>query len=57
MFKNFVEFFGRKGISDLLKCLQKVDFDVDKQLTKWDMISKKEGIGYAGHDFKNSKYQ
>lgn len=46
IFKNFAEFFGRKGISDLLKRLQKVDFDVDKQLTKWDMISKKEGIGY-----------
>lgn len=45
-FKNFVEFFGRKGVSDLLVRLQKVDFAVDKQLTKWDTIAKKEGIGY-----------
>lgn len=46
VFKNFVDFFGRKGVSDLLARLQKVDFAVDKQLTKWDMLAKKEGIGY-----------
>lgn len=46
VFKNFVDFFGRKGISDLLARLQKVDFAVDKQLTKWDTLAKKEGIGY-----------
>lgn len=46
VFKNFVDFFGRKGILDLLTRLEKVDFAVDKQLTKWDAISKKEGIGY-----------
>ena len=46
IFKNFVDFFGRKGVSDLLVRLQKVDFAVDKQLTKWDTIAKKEGIGY-----------
>ena len=26
--------------------MHKVDFAVDKQLTKWDAIAKKEGIGY-----------
>ena len=46
VFKNFVDFFGRKGISNLLARLQKVDFAVDKQLTKWDTLAKKEGIGY-----------
>lgn len=46
VFKNFVDFFGRKGIIDLLTQLEKVDFAVDKQLAKWDVISKKEGIGY-----------
>lgn len=46
VFKNFVDFFGRKGVLDLLVRLQKVDFAVDKQLTKWDTIAKKEGIGY-----------
>lgn len=46
VFKNFVDFFGYKGVSDLLARLQKVDFAVDKQLTKWDTLAKKEGIGY-----------
>lgn len=46
VFKNFVDFFGRKGVSDLLVRLQKSDFAVDKQLAKWDTIAKKEGIGY-----------
>ena len=46
IFKNFTDFFGRKGIADLLACLQKVDFAVDKQLAKWDAISRREGIGY-----------
>lgn len=46
IFKNFVDFFGRKGVLDLLTRLEKVDFAVDKQLTKWDVLAKKEGIGY-----------
>lgn len=46
VFKNFVDFFGRKGVSDLLARLQNVDFAVDKQLTKWDMLAKREGVGY-----------
>lgn len=46
IFKNFASFFGRKGVSDLLVRLKNVDFAVDKQLTKWNMISQKEGIGY-----------
>ena len=46
IFRNFVSFFGRKGVSDLLYRLQTIDFAADKQLTKWDTIAKKEGIGY-----------
>lgn len=46
MFKNFIDFFGRKGVADLLIHLEKVDFAVDKQLAKWDAIAKKEGISY-----------
>ena len=30
----------------MLARLQKVDYAVDKQLTKWDTLAKKEGIGY-----------
>lgn len=44
VFKNFAYFFGRKGISDLLNHLLVTDFSVDKQLKKWDMLSKKYGI-------------
>lgn len=46
IFKNFADFFGRDGVSDLLKRLVISDFAVDKQLSKWDLTSKKEGIGY-----------
>ena len=46
VFKNFVDFFGRMGVKDLLIRLEKQDFAVDKQLTKWDVISKKKGIAY-----------
>ena len=46
VFRNFVDFFGRKGVIDLLTRLNKIDFAADKQLTKWDTIAKKEGIGY-----------
>ena len=46
VFRNFVDFFGRKGVIDLLNRLNKIDFAADKQLTKWDTIAKKEGIGY-----------
>lgn len=47
IFKNFVEFFGRRGILDLMLRLQKVDFAVDKQLAKWDVIAQNAGIGYV----------
>jgi len=46
IFKNFVNFFGKKGVNDLLESLEAVDFAADKQLLKWDSIAKKEGIGY-----------
>ncbi len=46
IFKNFADFFGKNGVSDLLNRLLASDFAVDKQLTKWNAISKKEGIGY-----------
>ena len=46
VFKNFVDFFGKGGVSDLLNHLKKSDFAVDKQLNKWNVIAKKEGIAY-----------
>lgn len=47
VFKNFAYFFGRNGISDLLNHLLVTDFSVDKQLKKWDMLSKKYGIDFV----------
>lgn len=46
IFKNFVDYFGKNGIFDLLMRLHLSDFSVDKQLAKWNLISKREGIGY-----------
>lgn len=46
IFFNFVSFFGRKGIEDVLKILKKNDFTVDKLFQKWNLICKKKGIGY-----------
>lgn len=46
MFKNFVTFFGKHGIQCLIQRLQQDDFPVDKIMSKWGQIYKKEGIGY-----------
>lgn len=46
IFLNFITFFGKKGIKDLLKLLEKEDFNVDKQLSKWDSICKRNGVDY-----------
>lgn len=47
IFRNFVYFFGRTGVVDLMTILNKDDFIADKQLAKWNSIAKKEGIGYT----------
>ena len=44
MFKNFLSFFGRTGISDVLKKLATYDFGSDRILAKWDNICKKSGV-------------
>lgn len=46
VFTNFIYFFGRDGVKDLLAKLKSIDFVVDKQLSKWDMICKLNGIEY-----------
>lgn len=45
-FKNFVSFFGQKGVCDLLNNLRSSDYDADKQFQKWHAICRKKGIGY-----------
>ena len=46
IFANYLYFFGHDGINDLLNKLKVVDFAVDKQLSKWDAICKKNGVEY-----------
>lgn len=41
IFKNLIDFFGKPGVNKLLCILATNDFDVDKQLKKWDIICKK----------------
>lgn len=45
-FKNFIMFFGKSGVEDIIKKLSQNDFDLDSQIKKWDQICKKSGIGY-----------
>jgi len=47
IFKNFIDFFGKKGVTDLLTSLETNDFSLDKVLSKWNIICKKQGIGYV----------
>lgn len=46
VFKNFVYFFGNKGVIDVLTRISKTDFSVDRQLKKWHAECKKAGIAY-----------
>lgn len=46
VFANFVKFYGRDGIKDLLERLKKIDYNVDYQLIKWDSICTQNGIEY-----------
>ena len=46
-FKNFVMFFGSTGLRDLLNILHKCDYDKDQQFQKWNVVCKKNGIGYV----------
>ena len=47
IFTNFINFFGKKGVQDLMDELEKMDYAVDKQLAKWNSICKKSGVEYV----------
>lgn len=47
IFMNFVIFFGRDGVKDVLQILSKKDFTADGLLKKWQNLSKKNGISYV----------
>lgn len=46
-FKNFLSFFGQEGMHDILNNLSDNDYDADKQFQRWNLICKKNGIGYV----------
>lgn len=45
MFQNFVLFFGRDGLADLLSALARQDFRADRLLKKWHDACVKSGMG------------
>lgn len=47
VFLNFVKFFGREGVLDLLSIMEKRKFTSDIILKKWNLICKKNGIAYV----------
>ena len=46
VFRNFLYFFGKDGVSDLLKMISHLDFSVDTLLKKWDNICKQGGVTF-----------
>lgn len=43
-FKDFVSFFGREGLRELLKRFEKCDYEADKQFQRWDLVCKTNEI-------------
>lgn len=50
IFTNFITYFGEKGIKDLMHKLKSIDYEVDKQMAKWDVVCKKNGIEYIDYE-------
>ena len=50
IFTNFINYFGKKGIRDLMNKLENVDYAVDRQMAKWDAICKKSGVEYIDYE-------
>lgn len=50
IFRNFISFFGRDGIKDLLSHLRNTDYAMEKQLSKWNEICKMYEIDYIEWD-------
>lgn len=46
-FSNFIKFFGKSGLQDVLNAIARFDFNCDKLLHKWAAICKSEGILYV----------
>lgn len=50
IFTNFINYFGKNGIKDLMGKLVSIDYEVDKQMAKWDVVCKKNGVEYIDYE-------
>ena len=50
IFRNFISFFGRVGIKDLLSHLRNIDYAMEIQFSKWNEICKLCEIDYIDWD-------
>ena len=50
IFTNFINYFGKKGIRDLMNKLEEIDYAVDRQMAKWNVICKKRGVEYIDYE-------
>ena len=46
IFKNFISFYGKVGIQDVINRLSSIDYSCEKLLAKWNKCAKELGIGY-----------
>lgn len=50
IFTNFINYFGKNGIKDLMGKLAGIDYEADKQMAKWDVVCKKKGVEYIDYE-------
>lgn len=50
IFTNFINYFGKNGIKDLMGKLVSIDYEADKQMAKWDVVCKKNGVEYIDYE-------
>ena len=50
IFTNFINYFGKNGIKDLMGKLASIDYEVDKQMAKWNVVCKKNGVEYIDYE-------
>lgn len=50
IFTNFINYYGKNGIKDLMGKLASIDYEADKQMAKWDVVCKKSGVEYIDYE-------
>ena len=57
VFRNFLYFFGKDGVSDILETISHFDFSVDILLRKWDSICKQGGVTFIDFELIRIYYR